>query len=183
MKIQNEKSTNKILDELKGRLDKIEEKESEQDDEIEDLKIRMDEHDQRAKNTQMIATGLKDHSNTEAVLDELNEKLETDLQKRDILYVLKLGKNEENKPNRTRVVFTTKEKKDEVMARKAKLKDTNLWLADVLTPYRQNLAYSARLAKKSKKIEETWVHDGRVYMKKRDKDRPEIIRSMKDLPK
>jgi hypothetical protein len=49
MKKQNEESTNKILDEINGRMKKIEEKDTEQDEEIEDLKRRMDEHDQREK--------------------------------------------------------------------------------------------------------------------------------------
>ena len=81
------------------------------------------------------------------------------------------------------MVFKTKEKKEEVMRKRSKLKGSDLWLADALTPYRMSLAYSARQAMKERKIDATWVNDGNIYVKRRGKDRPEIIKSIKDLPK
>ena len=182
MKIQSEKSTNKILDELNGRMKRIEEKDVEQDEEIENLKRRMEEKDQKEMSNQMIVTGLRDGTNKPGVIELLNDKMQINLAKDDILYILKLG-NKEQKSNRTRVVFKNSDIKDEVMKKRSKLKGTDLWLADALTPFRLNLAYLARQSLKGKKIEATWVYDGKIFMKRKGKDRPEIVKSSKDLPK
>jgi hypothetical protein len=133
----------------------------------------------------MIVTGLPERTNKAELIKILNEKLETNLTDEDVLYTLKLGQNagSNSKLVRTKVVFKSKEKKEEVMKRRSKLKNTDLWLADALTSYRMTLAYSARQALKAKKIESTWVYDGKVYMKKIGKERPEIVKTIKDLPK
>jgi hypothetical protein len=162
---------------------KIEEKDAEQDAEIDDLKLRMDEHDQRDMGTQMIVTGLPGGSSKDEIITVLNEKLETNLKGNDVLYALKLGQSSRPTQNRTRVVFKNKEKKEEIMGKRSKLRGTDLWLADALTPYRTNLAYLARKSLKAKTIEATWVYAGKVHIKRKGKDRPEVVRTPKDLPK
>jgi hypothetical protein len=179
---QYEESTNRILNEMKGRVEKIEEKDAEQDKEIENIKQRMEEYDQKEKETHMIITGLQDRLNKEEVTATLNEYLQCDLKAEDIQYVLKLTKKNEQQPNRIRVVFKSKEKKVEVMKRRIKLKGKEVWLADELTPGKMRLAYQARHAMKNKKIEATWVFNGKVFIKKSLTDRPQIVQTPEQIP-
>ena len=73
-------------------------------------------------------------------------------------------------------------KKDEIIKEKTKLKDTDIWLSDDLTKRRSELAYAARQAVKNGKINMTWVHDSKIFTKKKANDKPSILYDIEDLP-
>ena len=113
----------------------------------------------------------------------LNDRLKTDIKPDDILYTLKLGKAENSKaPIRTRVVFSTKEIRNQVFKKKKELKGSGIWISDELTPYRDRLAYLARQAVKNKNALQTWTHEGKVFLKIDNVDRPMKITKPEDLP-
>ena len=147
---------------------------------------RLDEHDQRVKEANAIITGLNNNIETKAeVIQVLNENLGTTLTTNDIEYTHKL-KNDEHRstrPNKMRIAFINKDKKEEVFKMKKKLRVKQIWLADDLTPYRDNLAFQARHAMKQGKFFLTWVHDNKVFIQKARNDRPIRIKMEEDIPK
>ena len=51
-----------------------------------------------------------------------------------------------------------------------------------MTQMRSELAYLARQAKRAGKIDNTWVHEGKVFIKKIGEERPCRVYIPKDLP-
>ena len=68
--------------------------------------------------------------------------------------------------SRTRVIFKEKSMKTTVVKAKTKLKGKNIWISDDLTAYRSNMAFQARQAVREQHYEQTWVHDGKIFVKK-----------------
>jgi hypothetical protein len=154
-----------------------------QDAEIELMKGQIDDYQQQEKDNNIVVTGLKvDQLSKESAIEMLNDKLEMNLTNTDVQYVLKL-KTRDDQPHRLRIVFLDKARKSEVMKRKTKLKDQDIWLADELTKFRIDLAYAARKAAKERKIAQTWVHDSKVFIKRNTSDRPILVKYKKDIPK
>ena len=89
----------------------------------------------------------------------------------DVLYTLKMGKPEQV-TKRMKVVYKEVTTKQQVSKLKTKLKKQNLWISDVLTPFRMNLAYLARKAVREKKIAQRWVYDGKISLKQVEKQLP-----------
>ena len=74
---------------------------------------------------------------------------------------MKLGRNDKTKgPIRTRVVFATKDTRNEVYKKK-NLKGSGTWISDELIPYRNRMAYFARSAVNNKQALQTWTARGR----------------------
>ena len=69
------------------------------------------------------------------------------------------------------------------MKEKPKLKGKDIWVNDDLTQLRSTLAYEARQAVKGGLAERTWVHDGKIFLKKFGEDRPIKVTRSKDIPK
>jgi hypothetical protein len=181
-----EESTNRIFEGLKGiqrRVNKIEDNDIRQDKEIDKIKHHMDDFDQKEKDKNVIVTGLKeDQLNKASLINILNDKLKKTIRNDDIDYVLNLRNARQGQPNRLRLVFQDKMKKDEIIKEKTKLKDTDIWLSDDLTKRRSELAYAARQAVKNGKINMTWVHDSKIFTKKKANDKPSILYDIEDLP-
>jgi hypothetical protein len=171
------------MKEVQKRMNVIEENDSRQDKEIDNMRADLDDIKQKEKDRNMVVTGLKDEQMTkEEAIKTLNDNLKTNIRSDDIEYVLKL-KTTDTQPSRLRIVFTEKSTKMKVMKQKTKLKNKmNVWLSDDLTKYKSDIAYAARQALRDNKIHQTWVHDGKIFIKKTTKDRPITIRRKEDLP-
>jgi hypothetical protein len=95
---------------------------------------------------------------------------------------LKLNGGDDNGRSRVRVVFNNIEKKRQIMKAKKKLKGNEMWIGDDLTSYRSNLAYHARQAVKSGQANQTWVTEGKIFLKRTAKAKPETIHTIQDIP-
>jgi hypothetical protein len=183
--------TEKLLKKMDERLDMVEEKvevvtamTSSHTSEIEAMKVKMDEYEQRDRNAHAIISGaIEGEITKESLVKLLNEKLEVNIDATDVKYVLKLGRNTgELEYRRARIVFVNEAKRNEMMKQKSKLKDKNLWLSDDLTNMRNNLAFLARTAVKNNKIAETWVTDSKVFVKDKGKAKARRIYKPSDIP-
>ena len=76
-----------------------------------------------------------------------------------------------------------KDKKKEVMKRGPRLKDKKVWMTDDLTKLRSNLAYQARQAVRKNQIHQTWVSEGKVFVKEKENSRTKRISDKTQLPK
>ena len=74
------------------------------------------------------------------------------------------------------------EKKQDIFKAKPKLKGQNVWVSDDLTPFGSGIAYQARQAVRTGKIKKTWVYDSKVFIVKKEDDRPVRIFSVRDIP-
>jgi hypothetical protein len=174
--------TDDLLEKMDNRLDDMDSRINQTKDQVEELQVKMDEFEQRDKNNQITISGMPEGSMTkDGVIALLNEKLGTTIEDQDVLYTLKMGRqDQENK--RVKVVFKELNTKQQVSKLKPKLKNQKLWISDVLTPYRMNLAYLARKAVREKKLAQTWVYEGKIFTKANGEARPKTIRKPQDLP-
>ena len=78
------------------------------------------------------------------------------------------------------VKFTGYRAKELVMKKKSSLPD-GVYRYEELSPYMFNLAYEARQMKREHRVADTWVYDGRVYIKPTARDRPVVVHSINDL--
>ena len=178
-----EKAVEKRIDSIDKRIDDIEDKGAERDERIEMIEYKVDEFEQKSKENHVIITGLpKAQAKKDDVIKVLNEKLSCDLEPADILYTLKLGKQDDKQITRTRVVFLEKATKTKVMKKKKELKGEGIWISDELTLRRDKLAFMARQAVKDKHAFQTWTSDGKIFMKLTKDDKPIKISTIDDIP-
>jgi hypothetical protein len=172
------------MKDIQVRINTLEDKDKKNDTEMDKMKIQLDDIQQKEKDRNIIVTGLTDGQlDKEKAIEVLNEKLGTGIRTNDIEYLLQL-KTRENQPNRLRIVFCDKNKKNEIMKQKTKLKNiSDIWFSDELTKYRSELAYAARQAVKEKNIHQTWVYDSKIFVKRSENDRPTSIRYKDDIHK
>ena len=137
----------------------------------------------KERDNNIIIEGL-DGDTKQEVAQELNELLDLDPQilASDIVKTYKLFTKSDSKDPKTKIIFKEKITKTEVMKAKPNLRGKEVWINDDLTVLRSGLAYKAREAMRAGKIEKTWTHDGKVFVKKRGIERPIRIISSKELP-
>ena len=148
------------------------------------IELKLDEHDMRERDNNIIVEGLKEESK-EGIVNELNELLELEMKITDIQTAYKLTNKTEadtKKNAKTKVVLRSKAVKEEIMKAKIKLIGKPQWINDDLTPERSGLAFEARQAARSNKIEKTWVHNGKIFIKKLGDDQPQKINTKDDIP-
>jgi vacuolar-type H+-ATPase subunit I/STV1 len=171
-----------LIDKMDGRVAKVEVQTAENKDEIQDMKRRIDEFEQRDREANMIVkANIETEINTDSVKNLLNKEMDAGLTGEEISYVVKMGKENTN-PKRIRVAFKDKAVKEQLMKKRKVLKGKNVWLSDDLTAHRSKLAYLARAAVKAGKAHASWVADSKIFLKIKDNDRPKKIGSVKDLP-
>jgi hypothetical protein len=110
----------------------------------------------------------------------LNEKLKCNINPPDILYTSEI--NTEDGKSTVRLAFTDKEKRQQLMKAKKKLKGQNMWLSDDLTKYRSSLAYHARQAVKNGNANLSLGTGRNVSMRKTTRDKLKKINNLEDIP-
>ena len=134
---------------------------------VEILKRKVDEFEQRERGCNMIITGkIIKEITTKGMVELLNENIGSNLQEEDVRYVLKLGKGDEKR--RVIMVFRAETVRNGIMSQGKKLKGIDLWMTDDMTQYRSNLAFQVRQAVKSRFIAQTWVTDCKVFIKEKE---------------
>jgi hypothetical protein len=150
---------------------------------MDNFDIRLDKFEQKEKENNIVATGIPvDKTSKEDVRKILNKKLSCNIAPTDTVYTLELNHDEETEKSTIRIVFSNKDKKDQIMKCKKKLKGHELWLGDDLTKHRSDIAYHARQAVKQGKINQTWVTGGNVFVKMTAKAKPTKINTIGDIP-
>ena len=179
-----DKSARKIVETLEARVEQIEAKDVERDTDMADIKLRLDMMETKDRDKNIIVTGLpSDCKKKDEVTKALNGLLGTRIYPDDLEQTYKLVKKgtDANAATRTRVIFKDKAMKSTVVKAKTKLKGKNIWVSDDLTAYRSNMAYQARQAVRNQIYEQTWVHDGKIFVKRTGQIRPTKMTSPGDL--
>ena len=171
------------------RIEAIEQEMLETNDRMSTVEIDVDELKQKEKENNIIISGVDDEKKTKGGIRKLlNEKLQCSVIEDDINYIVKLIKRDEagkaQETSQVKVVFHEKSVKMRVFKSKNKLKgDDHIWLSDDLTPYRSRLAFLARSAVKEERINQTWVFDGKIFIKITKDSKPRVIKHPQDIPK
>jgi polyhydroxyalkanoate synthesis regulator phasin len=177
-----EEMAKKIEKKMETKIEKVDEKIKATNEEVEGLKDRIDELEQKAKSPNLIIAGEIEAADNDDIVKLLNEKLEMELTGDSIKYMMKLGKDDGKKLKRIRVVFTSEEIKERVMKNRKRLKGKKVYLTDDLTPQRSTLAYHARMAVKKPKLADSWVYDGKVFIKASTNGAVKKINNIHDIP-
>ena len=88
--------------------------------------------------------------------------------------------NRERGPRPILVKFVRYRTKEKVMKEKKNLPD-GIHINEDLSPYISSLAYEARQLKRQGAVAETWVYDGRIYVKPTARDRGMVVSSIDEL--
>ena len=123
----------------------------------------------------------KNENTDQMVLRLINETLGiTTITSKDISRSHRVGKPERG-PRPILVKFTGYRAKELVMKEKSKLPQGASIYED-LSPYVASLAYEARQLKRTGRISDTWVYDGRIYIKPTSRHtRGIVVQSAKEL--
>ena len=117
----------------------------------------------------------------EIVIDLMNNKFQANINGTHICYAIRLGRNDSRSTNGEEmngpvcVAFETQKVREKIIRSRGKLKDTNIWIGEDLTPKRSELAFKARRAVKQKLIEQTWTVGGHIFIKIASNGRPRKI--------
>ena len=166
---------------LEEKSDKTAEKCDQVMSEVEVLKRKIDDFEQRDRANQVIlASEEKIGSNTEEVTKYINDQMEANLSAEEVAYVVDLKAKE---GTRLRIVFKSPQTKYRVMKKKPKLKNKKVWVSDDLTARRSGLAFLARKAVKEEKIHSTWAWEGKVFFKSKANSAAKRLTDAAQLPK
>ena len=161
-------------------------KDKERDTKMHELEARIDRYEQSQRNPRIIITGLKDEDmEKDKMTNRMGGLLGIELTADDIAWVQKLripNQGTNWRKNKLRVVLKDDAKKQEIFKAKPRLKGQNVWVSDDLTPFGSGIAYQARQAVRTGKIKKTWVYDSKVFIVKKEDDRPIRIFSARDIP-
>ena len=106
-------------------------------------------------------------STDDMVVDLAINQLGIDLHQNDISRSHRVGPKRPGHPRPVLVKFSTYRARERVYRARGKLKNTlnNTYINEGLTKKRGSLAYSARQLKKSRRIQDTWSYDCRIFVK------------------
>ena len=155
-----DESQKEIVEHLEEKIEVkmkiVKEKRSAQDDRISVLEKWADMSDQEMRSTNIIIRGLTStniqtkEELTNLVASTLSKKLVIKLLPTDIRFIMRLGKerNDKNKP--LKVALHEPKSRDFLIRKRNLLKGTNIWIGEDLTLKRSKLAFLARQAAKHK---------------------------------
>jgi hypothetical protein len=102
----------------------------------------------------------------------LKDKLKIKLEVSDVKYATQIGGVDQSL---IKMVFKHASTRNEIYKARSKLKGSNIWITEDLTPRRAQLAYKARQAVKRGEAQLTWTNEGKIFVKKNSSDRPIIV--------
>jgi hypothetical protein len=173
----------KISEDMTKKIEEVEMRVIENEKRADQFDQRIDNYEQRDLECNAIISGVpSDQATKDDIRKILNEKLKCNVATTDIQYIVKINGGEESEKSNVKIAFTSKEKKTQIMQAKKKLKGEDIWITDDLTTYRRNLAYQARQAVRNGLAKQTWVTDGKVFLKITTKDKPQKIQFVHEIP-
>ena len=129
------------------------------------LEERCDELEQYSRRNTVRIRGLANEGTDGLVKDLAARKLEVEIGNSYVVRSHRVGKRpvDRLKPRDIIVRFTTHNLKTSVMRNARKLKQTNLFINEIMTKSRATIAWEARTLKRERKILDTWGQDINVF--------------------
>lgn len=169
-----------ILTKFEGKFEDLKANLKEKDNEISDLKSRVDslEQQQRIKTLRIVGIpektdeNMAEEQNAPETLEEkirtfIKEKLNVNLTRDDINTCYRVGKKEASKTRPIMLSFAQEKKKAEVYRQRIQLKTQRplVFLNEDLTPQRAKLYADTRKLVKEHKLHSSWTMDGKICAK------------------
>ena len=192
------------LGDLKALVQTLREQNEAKDRKIEELKQRVDDLEQYTRQDDIIITGLKTRHKSYARATITNEMLDNQNAPDDELTTLEgqVSSFIENQmgiqltesdisvchtlPGRKDIPnivvrFTCRKIKNKILKHARHLKGTNIYLNEHLSAKNQELAATARKLRKEQKVLNTWTRNCQIFIKLKNDGGTKIIREKKDL--
>ena len=152
---------------IEAKVTKVEEKTTDLDHRVTALEVMADDYEQTKRQCNLVVRGLKSSTNTkESVKNMIISGLGIQMNEQDIRYSIKLTlKNETAGTDSMKVSFFDVRLRDEIYARRLRLKGTGVFISEDLTMKRSNLAFEARNYARATPQSSTWTSEGRIFLK------------------
>ena len=111
-----------------------------------------------------------------AVIDIL-KKVDVIVSQRDIEAVHRIGKDSK----RTIVHFVNRNDAEAALSSRTKLKGTNLFIEENFCPFLSKLGFMCRKLKREGFVFSTWMCNGSVFVKIKERDKPKLIKHPDEL--
>ena len=160
-------------------------------DPVRKLEVELTENQQYQRRSNIVISGIpssiKDENVGSTVVDILN-KIDVPVAPRDIQAAHRIGRYKE----RTIVRFVNRKDAEAALSNRRTLKDfdatsvglekgTKIYIEENFCPFISKIGFMCRKLKRGKHIFSTWMGMGRVHIKVREKDKPEIINHPDEL--
>ncbi len=177
---------------MKRRLEKLQFQLSCKDVKIQELKLKIDEIEQKQYNRSVRIVGMPEEENDPSDIKNIQKMAKTvfemEVKKSDVEESYRLGRVTEKKKNRDLIIkFKKKSIRNQFYSNRKKLVPTpdqpNVFVNEQLTEHRANLFYAARKLVKSKKIHSAWSQRGNILVRKEEGDKPRQVLTHGELAK
>lgn len=168
---------------IEAKVAKVDEKTIDLDHRVTALESMADDYEQTKRQCNIVVRGLQANENPkESVKKMIVSGLGIQMNEQDIKYCIKLTlKNETEGTESVKVSFFDVRLRDEIYARRLKLKGSGVYISEDLTMKRSNLAYEARNYTRATPNSSTWTSEGRIFLKDSIGGKPRIIHNSTDL--
>ena len=187
-----------VVEPLTKRIAELEERISDNEDEIDkltkrcnNLEVRLDESNEYVENLHRLKNitieGIKETQDEEIkkkTLEVIKEKVNIELNDNDISAVFRFGKPNQNTNSRKILVkFENKELRDKVYQERKQLirRGESVFFSEDLPTQKAQLYFKVRTLKKQEKLKSCWTTNGQIYIKADEKDKPSLIKTEADL--
>ncbi len=175
------------------RIQRLEFENSKRQSEIHELKIMLDNLEQKDLDNRIQIVGLPETNDEKEDVKQLTkltkDKLGVKIKSADIMNMHRLGKKKSDEKARNVIIeFKDKQTRETIYQQRKKLiKNRNaagsIYLNDSLTVHRQQLLFAARKLVKSRKLFAAWSQQGNILIKEEEHSKIIQIRDNSDLMK
>jgi hypothetical protein len=172
--------------EISNRMEDLEINVINNETRIERVETKIDNIEQKEKNSNIIVRGVPAGIDVlQKSLELLNKEMKLALRRVDLKYATRIGKEQTDTDDTrpVRVVFNEQKTRDRVYKERIKIQNRAIWISEDLTPRRGEIAYKARKAVRDKTAIKTWTFGGNIFLKTTEDGRPKKIETDDDLPR
>ncbi len=172
------------------RIERLEMEGHKKSKKILELQVELDKMEQKQYENDVQIVGLKETENEEEDLKKIlkisRETMGCKIKKADVKNIHRLGKKSNDKPRDVIIKFADHSTRKKFYENRKKIsphKDTtrNIYINDHLTNYRKGLFFSTRKLLKSKKLYAAWTQNGNVLIRKTENGAIKEIQSHEAL--
>jgi len=165
------------------KIEKLEDVTSDHDKRLTELEKMADDYEQMKRNHNIVVRGLKPNTDPKSgVIAMVTVGLGIHITEKDIKFSAKLTlKNEREDSESMKVAFYDRHLRDEIYARRTKLKGSNVFISEDLTPKKSSLAFETRQYARTHANVTTWTYEGAVFVKDNAEAKPRVIHRTDDL--
>ncbi len=174
----------------KREIERLEYTNSKKQTTIDDLKIKLDELEQERHQQSVQIVGLPENKNETDDIKQLTkvfkEKAGVKMKPSEVVEMKRLGKRSDKKTRNIIVKFKDQETRQKIYKERKKLITTgspnkSVYVNDSLTQHRQQLLYAARQLVKQRKIYAAWSQAGNILVRKKEDSKIIHVRGNNDL--